>query len=1046
MTTMAEWLPLAIFPEGFTYSLLTPVLIGVLFMAFATETFGGGFSGLVVPGYLAPIYLLNPAAGLVITLQAVATYLIVRALSDGGCRLGFWSVFFGRDRFLALVIVGTLLRAVTEGYVLPMVFLELGDAWPQAAALRSNLHSIGLICVPLLANMFWKTGVLDGIPPVMLPIGATYLAMRFVLMPLTNFSVSRIELAYDSFAIDLLANPKSYILLMTGMVLASKAALRYGWDFNGIMVPALVCLTWFEPGKLVATCIEAFVIYKVTRRVVKLGIFENVTIEGPRKTLAAFLVGYGLKFGAAHVAVSVMPGLNPLDLFGFGYMLPTLLAVKMIQRENAALVLGPTLLVSGISALLGNAAGFLLMLTVPTASWLPVTVPARSGSPAVVEPAAPVADLALRLAFDGRLLLPRESINAFARPWPHEENAFSSAVVHLRRAMEGQASWDAALREADGSLAGLEMATARVGELVYLSESRAAPKRPRGGGIYAFRRQAGRRLIVQVPHPLADPGAVELAASLFEALDAAALFVAGAHPETNIDGSADVLVNPRTLFQAAHRVFRHYDVLSVRRAASGPTELAAVSEVPAALPLDRLRSVLGKAEVTWRHVPGRHCQAETAARGFAQLFYDDEALALVRRARYGDAPLPETREGLPELLARADAAAQAQSSPPTTACLQFLDAEVIGPLTRLAAPGPLELARVTAMAAHVGYELAWWHEPPPGTRRALLLRERVPASRRWGTYLFAGGPSGAPVIEAPEPVRELRTASVAATLFQALAARALLLDEGRAPGAPWSAASLFQLVHQALARDASGAGWTVQIRGFAGELHPDVAAEMVVTPKFAGAGAGDSTSGPVGLLLEAVRKLGHQVALQDHSRQLAPFEDLVTPQESYNTEFGAGPFLYLHVSDRARRSYRTAEVSAEEEKWNLSFLDALKIPRRRGSLLERSAEPMMPGTVPERFESEMKEGMESFVRSRNPLQLAQVTERLRGAVGRVEHFRDAPTGQEVYVLDWPGKRLLVHSSPRGFQARGRAGAGERVRALGRFLLGRELMLELTGSP
>jgi len=33
--------------------------------------------------------------------------------------------------------------------------------------------------------------------------------------------------------------------------------VRYGWDYNGILVPALLAVAWYEPTKLLGTFLEA---------------------------------------------------------------------------------------------------------------------------------------------------------------------------------------------------------------------------------------------------------------------------------------------------------------------------------------------------------------------------------------------------------------------------------------------------------------------------------------------------------------------------------------------------------------------------------------------------------------------------------------------------------------------------------------------------------------------------------------------------------------------------------------------------------------------
>ncbi len=76
----------------------------------------------------------------------------------------------------------------------------------------------------------------------------------------------------------------------------------------------------------------------------------------------------------------------------------------------------------------------------------------------------------------------------------------------------------------------------------------------RGLGVYAVREEAGTppRLVVEVPHPRADRWTEDLGLELFVALDAQALFVAGAH-RTAADGAADVAHQPTSAFAAVDR-------------------------------------------------------------------------------------------------------------------------------------------------------------------------------------------------------------------------------------------------------------------------------------------------------------------------------------------------------------------------------------------------------------------------------------------------------------------------------------------------------------
>src|SRR5690242_19692827 len=106
-----------VFPRsGFDQSVTTPVLIGVLVSWFFTETFGWVFAGLVVPGYLASVFLLDPAGGVIDIAEAMLTYDVARALGEWLPRTGLLSRSFGRERFFLVLIVSVLVRMAVEGW------------------------------------------------------------------------------------------------------------------------------------------------------------------------------------------------------------------------------------------------------------------------------------------------------------------------------------------------------------------------------------------------------------------------------------------------------------------------------------------------------------------------------------------------------------------------------------------------------------------------------------------------------------------------------------------------------------------------------------------------------------------------------------------------------------------------------------------------------------------------------------------------------------------------------------------------------------------
>ena len=139
----------------------------------------------------------------------------------------------------------------------------------------------------------------------------------------------------------------------------------------------------------------------------------------------------------------------------------------------------------------------------------------------------------------------------------------------------------------------------------------------RGVGLYAVRPGAGAPpdLVVEVPHPRADRWTEELGQQLFTALDAEALFVAGAHRSAD-DGAADVAHEPASTFAAVDRavVGPGTVVLQVHgfdeSKHEGSEEVVVSSAEPTPAPLVRaLEAALEDAGIETCVYDGRRCRA-----------------------------------------------------------------------------------------------------------------------------------------------------------------------------------------------------------------------------------------------------------------------------------------------------------------------------------------------------------------------------------------------------------------------------------------------------
>ena len=357
---------LQLFPDrGLDQSILIAVLIGVFVLLFFCEVFGWGWAGLVVPGYLASVFAVAPHAGYTICLEAILTFMLSRLVSDILCKLTGWSAFFGRERFFLIVLVSVLIRQSCELWFVAAALQSVDSVLGTKLAAFDDFSSIGLVLVPLLANMFWKLTLSRGVFQIGVCVAITYFILAVVLLPHTNLSFASFESTYEDVALDFLGSPKAYIILLTTAFAAAYGNLVYGWDYNGILVPSLLALTWFTPMTLVITIAEALVLLYATKAFVKLPLIKQLNLEGPRKVTTVFTVGFLLKFGVGWLLAWLAPSVSITEYFGFGYVLTSLLAVKMLTVKKIGRVMFPSVAVSLFGFIVGSGVGLMLHLWLP---------------------------------------------------------------------------------------------------------------------------------------------------------------------------------------------------------------------------------------------------------------------------------------------------------------------------------------------------------------------------------------------------------------------------------------------------------------------------------------------------------------------------------------------------------------------------------------------------------------------------------------------------------------------------------------------------------
>lgn len=352
--------PLTLFPEGgLASSIITTVWVGVFVLCFFNLRFGWVLSGLVVPGYLVPLLIVKPISAVVVVVEAVMAYAMVWLFSEKLSR-GRYPSLFGRDRFMGLILASIAVRLVMDGYLLPELAGWLEHNFDRQLDWRDNLQSFGLVIISLLANQFWKPGLARGLAAAVVTIGITWFIVRFGLMEFTNFRMSGVSYMYEGLASSILASPKAYIILTLTAILASQMNVRYGWDFSGILIPALIALQWYQPSKILTSFAEAIVIYCLARLILKLPMMANVTLEGGRKLLLFFNISFAWKLALGWFIVWQELPVKTTDFYGFGYLLSTLIAIKAHDKDIFPRLARSTLQVSLAGAVLGNVIGFSL--------------------------------------------------------------------------------------------------------------------------------------------------------------------------------------------------------------------------------------------------------------------------------------------------------------------------------------------------------------------------------------------------------------------------------------------------------------------------------------------------------------------------------------------------------------------------------------------------------------------------------------------------------------------------------------------------------------
>ena len=919
MPLIAGQMTFNLFPaSGLDNSLFTAIFLGLLLLFVLTESFGWVFTGLVVPGYLASVFVIQPVAGLVILAEAIATYFVARAISDWGSRFLPYNRFFGRERFFLILLVSVAVRLVSEAVALPLLGAALVDQGWVPPTLMGNLFSVGLIVVPLTANMMWRTGAWAGLPQVVLPTAAIYLALQVVLIPYTNLSISDFELTYENIALGFLASPKTYIILLTGAYLANRNSQAWGWDSHGIVVMALVALAWLSPMKVLTTVVEVLLLVAVVRMALSLPFVRQANIEGYRRIVFVFGIGFALKFVACHVMAASYPGLRATDYFGFGYLLPSLLALKVLQKGSASIVLFPTLQTSLVALAMGTVLGLGLMLLDPIPSGaslaqvaLSVEDEVRSGVIGEVHRAS------------GRLLCglpPATRTGVDPRP---DLAAFRHVVRELS---SDEPSADISDRAAKLGLRVVELVDAGEHQRYrVLEEPPGVVADLQGWGVVATRMHAPTSLVIEVPHPVSEPQSLVAGAALFRELGASALVVSGVDPGP--EASLWISARESLSLNAVRRALAGRPVLEVRAPPSADRSVMWVRQaVPSELDLAMLQSALGDVALEYERPPDADVYGYAPQGERARLDLTGAAARAMQLDAYRGEPQPDVieRGGLSALAGRDWFVGRTRAvayRPPRETERVFLDRELLTPMFGAG----IELLEDDEYRTHlgnvaslIGYRLERIEfgagEP------VLLLSERSPATRGWGSVLVRPTAGTARFLAVPKPAEERYTLDLALHLLRDLDGAALVIA-GAEPGAVLDASSnvvgegnletVFTQSHLVAIRQAAtperGSPVGLQVRGYR-SWRPLRSPLILAT----GVLACDLRWQPPGIAAVAERldRIGVPVRTYDGSQELVALRGYGVPQIQLARNLDGRSYGVLWASRDLRRRVAVREGEA----------------------------------------------------------------------------------------------------------------------------------------
>ncbi len=825
---------LALFPAGtgLGQSVITTVWVGAAVVCLLNLRFGFPLTGLVVPGYLVPLLIISPTSATVIIIEAIVVYALMRFSAHYLMEKFGYAEMFGRDRFFAIILLSILVRVCMDTLLWPLVASQLSQ-WDITFDYASQLYSLGLIIIALTANVMWNGGFKYGLKVTLIQLVITFILVRFVLMPFTNFSIANLGIMYEAVAASIIAAPKAYIILVITAFLASRANIKYGWEFNGIMLPALLALQLTQPTKLLTTFIETAIILIIGSFLIHSTRLKHANIEGARLLMFFFTIGFIYKLILNYIVVWYFPALKVTDTFAFGYMLATLLALKIYQKNALGLVIRATFQTSVIGGLFAIFVGFLVMLVPSILSKPKLNTGAET--PHIITLNQQVSQYKSYLYTNRAKKVSVSSYKA-----KQTVSDFKYAVYQLNQALERQqpiAKFSYLFNQLGFSLESNE-------QYVYIIDTQESWQR----GLFILNKAPLTPLVMTIPYPITESLASDSASLIFQHMkNKAILFGTAKTPQKTL--VTEELQSP--FYQAFLEALNSNEILQVREAnhftakllndspAKAEAQYWIYNQLPASVSQKEVHQFIGSEVTYFGTATNSSLPTANFSGSMLELFLDrtnyTHILANISREQYTfSSPQinvinQEINNIVDEFSYHISKKGSLEYQPLSESQVALWEFEVLKPIYRLIKQignAPLsentlnQLRQINGTTELLNYQLQLVEN---STGRYLLLSpidNQNALSQGQGLYAFKLSEHEAITISVPRPLFESNTLTFAAELFSKTNTAHLLIAGAHPyahPKANVLAAdninSLFNIIHQSYLRfSANQASLHIQIR------------------------------------------------------------------------------------------------------------------------------------------------------------------------------------------------------------------------------------------